>query len=136
MDVVIDRSLPSSPERVFDALASADELCEWWWPWEPTAEVDARPGGAYRLTAAHPRAGSLALGGVYREVTRPARLVYTWRWEGEGLETLVTISLAGEEGRTALSLRHAGFPDEAARDDHVRGWTDCLDRLEAHLGGG
>jgi uncharacterized protein YndB with AHSA1/START domain len=81
----------------------------------------------------------MVLTGVYREVVRPTRLAYTWQWEGEDRETEVTISLASASegaGRTNLHLRHAGFPTEAARDDHVRGWTDCLDRLEAHLNGG
>jgi hypothetical protein len=26
-----------------------------------------------------------------------------------------------------------GFADERARDDHVQGWTDCLDRLAGWL---
>ena len=43
------------------------------------------------------------------------------------------IDLADRGAETGLSLRHTGFPSESARDDHVRGWTDCLDRLEAHL---
>lgn len=136
VDVLIDRSLPASPERVFQALTSPDDLLVWWWPWQPTVEVDAHPGGRYRFTTVHPRAGAMAVGGVYREVAAPGRLEYTWRWEGDELETVVTISLAGRGDRTELSLCHAGWPTEAARDDHVRGWSDCLDRLEAHLGGG
>ena len=132
-DVRIDRSLPAPRDRVFDAFISGNTLVKWWWPWQPTAEVDPRPGGAYRLTTVHPRAGAMALDGAYREVVAPERLVYTWRWQGEERETLVTIELADRGRATLLSLRHAGFPSESARDDHVRGWTDCLDRLEAYL---
>lgn len=133
--VSIDRMLPAPRDRVYSALTSPEALLRWWWPWQPTAVVDPRPGGAYRLTTVHPHAGSMALYGVYREAIVPARLVYTWRWEGEAPErqTLVTIDLADRGVETELSLRHAGFPSESARDDHVRGWTDCLDRLEAHL---
>jgi len=133
--VRIERSLPASRERVFAALTTGDALLEWWWPWQPTADLDARPGGAYRLTTVHPHAGSMALQGVYREVVPPERLVYTWCWEGEEPrhETLVTIELASRGMETDLSLRHAGFPAESARDDHVRGWSDCLDRLAAYL---
>jgi uncharacterized protein YndB with AHSA1/START domain len=133
--VRLRRSLPASRERVFEALTSDGALLAWWWPWQPTAELDVRPGGAYRLTTVHPRAGSMALHGVYREVEPPGRLVYTWRWEGEEpeRETLVTIELSGGGAETDLSVRHTGFPTESARDDHVRGWSDCLDRLAVHL---
>lgn len=133
--VRIDRSLLASRERVFEALTSSHALLKWWWPWQPSAEVDARPGGAYRLTTVHPHAGSMGLHGVYHEVVPPERLVYTWCWDGEepGRATLVTIELASRGRETDLSLRHSGFPTESARDDHVRGWTDCLDRLAVHL---
>ena len=136
--VRIDRALPASRERVFEAMTSRDPLLEWWWPWQPTVRLDMRPGGAYRLTTVHPQAGFMALYGVYREIVSPKRIVYTWRWEGEppDLETLVTIELKGAREQTDLSLRHTGFPTESARDDHVKGWTDCLDRLERYLRSG
>ena len=94
----------------------------------------ARPGGAYRLTTVHPPAGTIALHGVYREVVPQERLAFTWWWEGEEpeRETLVTIELTSRGSETDLILRHVGFPTESARDDHVRGWTDCFDRLEVY----
>ena len=53
----------------------------------------------------------------------------TWRWEGEGLETTVTITFKPERGGTLVTITHEGFADDQTRDDHIQGWNDCLDRL-------
>jgi hypothetical protein len=38
-----------------------------------------------------------------------------------------------ELDRTDLHLTHEGFATAATRDDHVDGWSACLDRLPAWL---
>ena len=78
------------------------------------------------------------VGGTYRDVQRPDRLVYTWAWQGEsspmaGVETLVEIRLAERDGGTELTLRHSGFPAGAARDGHTQGWQSTLNRLVEHV---
>ena len=55
--LVIERTLKSSPERVFDAFTDPDQLTKWWWPTGfacPAAEVDLRVGGKYRLAMEWP----------------------------------------------------------------------------------
>jgi glutathione S-transferase len=76
----------------------------------------------------------LAVGGAYREVTRPERLVYTWAWQGEnspmaGIETLVEVDFLARDGGTELRLRHSGFPAAAASEAHAAGWRSTLNRL-------
>jgi glutathione S-transferase len=94
--------------------------------------AEGRPGASYDLVVA----------GRDEAVDAPSRLVFTWRWENadEGdaddagpVRTLVTIELSAVDGATVLTVTHSGFPDEASRDDHVKGWSDCLDRLPDHL---
>jgi uncharacterized protein YndB with AHSA1/START domain len=62
---------------------------------------------------------------------RPSRkLVYTWVWKSTPeRESLVTVELRAKDGGTELTLTHAGFVDEAARERHEHGWSGCLDRL-------
>ena len=49
--------------------------------------------------------------GVYREVVPNRRLVHTWRWEGNDVESLVTIELEPESaGATRLTLAGASRP--------------------------
>jgi uncharacterized protein YndB with AHSA1/START domain len=75
--------------------------------------------------------------GVYQEVVKPERLVFTYAFEDDaGLplhQTVVTLTFADEAGRTKLTLHQAIFENVPARDDHVRGWTEALERLAEHL---
>ena len=132
-ELVLQRDLDAPPERVWWALTDPAALTAWFWPprLEPTAEVDLAVGEGYRIDG--PGAG-IAVSGRYLELDPPHRLACTWSWDGEDAETLVTVELVPSgEGGTELALRHEGFADDATRDDHVQGWTDCLDRLPAWL---
>jgi uncharacterized protein YndB with AHSA1/START domain len=75
--------------------------------------------------------------GVYQEVVKPERLVFTYAFEndvGRPLhQTVVTISFADHGGRTKLTLHQAIFETVLARDDHVRGWTEALNHLAEYL---
>jgi uncharacterized protein YndB with AHSA1/START domain len=128
------RTFAAPPERVWQALTDAEALAAWFWPrrLDPTAEADPRVGGRYRI--AGPAAG-MAVAGEYLELEPPRRLACTWSWDGEDEVTRVTVELAPVEGGTGLELRHEGFADDAARDQHVQGWADCLDRLPGWLAG-
>jgi uncharacterized protein YndB with AHSA1/START domain len=135
-ELVLQRGLAAPPDRVWRALTDPAALAGWFWPsrLDPAAEVDLEVGGRYRI--AGPGAG-IAVAGEYVELAPPRRLACTWSWDGEDDETLVTVELAPSgEGGTELVLRHEGFADEATRDDHVQGWTDCLDRLPGWLASG
>jgi uncharacterized protein YndB with AHSA1/START domain len=128
----INRTLPYPIERVWRALTDPTALTGWFWPqrFEPTVEVDLRVGGRYRI--AGPAVG-LAVTGQYLVVEPPNRLSFTWRWDGEADESLVTVALTGADGATTLAIVHERFPDEGSRDEHAKGWNDCLDRLPTWL---
>jgi uncharacterized protein YndB with AHSA1/START domain len=75
--------------------------------------------------------------GIYQEVVRPERLVFTYAFEDDAgrplHQTTVTISFADEGGRTRLTLRQTLFESVTARDDHVLGWSEALEHLAEHL---
>jgi uncharacterized protein YndB with AHSA1/START domain len=135
----ITRAFRAPRERVFRAWTTPQALTKWWGPpgYEcPSAEVDLRPGGKYRLAMRKlPDGDVFYLSGVYREVRAPQRLIYTWSWEGqpEMGETLVTVEFLDRAGSTEVVLTHELFPTEKIRDDHNNGWSGCLDRLAASL---
>jgi hypothetical protein len=75
--------------------------------------------------------------GVYREVQRPVRLVFTWDWENPTNrvgETLVSVEfkVLGEK-RTEIVLTHEGFADSARMGRHEQGWTELLSLLEGFI---
>src|ERR1700704_5687127 len=132
--VRLRRTLGQPPARVWQALTDAAELEAWFWPPRllPKVRADARPDGEVRIEST-----AMAVSGRYQEAVAPRRLVFSWRWDGDTTQTLVTIELSAVDNgaATELALTHAGFPDLAARDDHITGWSDCLDRLPTHLTG-
>ena len=125
----IGRTLPAPAEQVWRALTDGTALTAWFWPprLHPRASVD--PTG-FELTG-----DGLAVRGRYLEQVAPHRLAFTWQWDGEDDQTVVTIDLSGVDGATELALRHDGFADDEARDAHITGWTECLDRLPPYLAG-
>jgi uncharacterized protein YndB with AHSA1/START domain len=131
--LTIERDYDAEPARVWSALTGGRELADWFWPPRLGAgvETDPRVGGSYRIAS---EAGGMAVGGVYRAVDAPQHLSYTWHWDGEDEETVVTVDLTPTPDGTHLRLFHAGFSDAQTRDEHAEGWQDCLERLPAHLG--
>jgi uncharacterized protein YndB with AHSA1/START domain len=136
-DLIISRSLPAPPAVVWQGFTSPAALAQWFWQQESfgtIAEADLRVGGQYRI--AGPRAG-IGVSGRYTVVQPGHRLGFSWQWDGEARESLVSIELeeTGAWGLgTDLVLTHQGLADDADRQNHARGWSDCLDRLSAWLG--
>lgn len=126
----ITRTLAAPPDRVWQAFTDPVALAGWFWPHlDNTVEIDLRPGGGYRIAGV---SAGIAVSGTYLEVAPPERLGFTWQWDGEDEQSRVSLALAATaDGGTTLSLVHDRLPDDAARDSHVQGWQDCLDRLPA-----
>ena len=138
--LVITRVFNAPRELVFKAWTNPDHARHWWGPSHHPAtyiEMDARPGGKWRACLESTENGSeLWHHGVFREVVAPERLSFTFVWEEEGergLETLVTITFADQDGKTLMTFRHEPFQSIAERDGHNGGWTSTFDRLVEHL---
>ena len=87
-----------------------------------------------------PDGRDLWLGGVYREIVEPERLVFTHACDDAdgkpGHEMLVTVTLADQCGKTKLTFRQAFFESVDSRDEHAGGWAACFDKLAVYLAGG
>ena len=134
----MSRRIRTTREKAFEAWTDPAQLRKWFAVAEgfttPIAEVDLKVGGRYRLGMKAPGDNPLlVVGGVYREIARPTRLVFTWRWESpdpDEPETLVTVDFHERDGITEVQLRHELFENAAQRDRHGEGWTGCFDQLE------
>ena len=132
----VSRVIHADPDTVFRAWTEPEQLKHWSCPEGMTvadAYVDLRVGGTYRIRMRGSEGQTHTAVGVYREIARPQRLVYTWEWEEEdhGVgETLVTVEFNDLDGSTDVVLSHELFPNAAAKASHEEGWTSCLNRLE------
>ena len=134
-DLELTRFIRAPREKVFDAFVMRDAMVAWMCPRGmriPEASVDPRVGGRYRLVMRARDGATFTVGGAYREIARPQRVVMTWQWEGEAMpkvETLIAFSFAEAEGGTRLHVHHTGFPDAGMRDSHTQGWSSTFNRL-------
>jgi uncharacterized protein YndB with AHSA1/START domain len=98
------------------------------------AETDLVPGGRYAVGFRTPDGEEHNVAGVYREIVKDKKLVFTWAWRSTPeRESLVTILIEPDGDASWLTLRHEQFFDTTARDNHEGGWNSSLDRLEAFV---
>jgi uncharacterized protein YndB with AHSA1/START domain len=87
-----------------------------------------------------PEGRDLWLGGVYREIVAPERLVFTHAWDSAdgkpGHETVATVTLVDQGGKTKMTFEQAFFESVEQRDGHQGGWSECFERLAQHLAQG
>jgi len=136
----ITRLLDAPRALVFTVWTKPEHVVRWLGPKgfsAPSCTMDLRPGGAWRACIRSPAGTERWMQGVYREITAPERLVFTFAWEDErgepGHQTLVTVTFAEQDGRTLFTLHQAPFESVESRDAHQGGWSECFDRLEESL---
>jgi uncharacterized protein YndB with AHSA1/START domain len=147
----IRRTFAAPRDKVFAAWAQCEQLEKWICKDVPShvvthLEQDIRTGGRYQMQVRDTIKGETYLGrGIYREVTPPEKIVFTWAWTKTdstsasaelhpgSSETLVTVEFFDRGGSTEIVLTHATFGDAKDRDEHDRGWNGCLDILTAIL---
>ena len=133
--LTLHRTIDAPVEAVYGAWTEPETLRRWMAPGNAQvvrAVAEVAVGGTFLVEMRGADGRRWLTRGLYREVVPHRRLVHTWRWEGSEIETLVTVEFEPESpGRTRLTLTHARFAEDEARDEHVRGWCGCLAKLEA-----
>jgi uncharacterized protein YndB with AHSA1/START domain len=134
----VRRVVPATPQRVFDAWTDPDQLLRWWGPSQVTctrAEVDARPGGAYRLDNQLPDGSVLVIRGEFLCCDPPRRLEYTWHVSPGAQERAerVTVEFNPHPAGTEVVVHHERIVDDHVARTHEQGWLGCFDGLVALL---
>ena len=139
-ELLITRILDAPRELVFKAWTEPKRVMRWMGSKGvvmTSCDIELRAGGSFRWNMRTPDGKPHVARGVYREIVKPERLVFTWAWEGGdgrlGHETLVTISLAEHGAKTKLTLHHAVFETAEACAAHAQGWTGSLDRMAEYV---
>lgn len=136
LSLTVRRTYQATPERIFRAFTDPVELCKWFCPEEltvPEVEVDPTVGGKLRVVMQAPDGARHIAHGVFRQVRRPEKLVFTWQWETgmEGFtgDTTITIDIRAVKDGAEVVLTHDGLPTESQRDNHAQGWQSALENL-------
>jgi uncharacterized protein YndB with AHSA1/START domain len=134
----LTRRYPVGPAKVWRAWTDPQALSAWFGPGAPDsvtqADMDVRVGGRYRIRFHGPDGEEHEVSGTYETVEPQRLLVFSWAWRSTPERvSRVAVSLRPVPEGTELELRHDRFFDAAARDNHGRGWTATLEKLDALL---
>lgn len=143
------RTIAARPERVYEALVSADALTAWLPPDGMTGRFerfDARPGGSYRLVLTYEDA-STARGKTtadsdvvearFVDLVPGVRVVQAVDFVSDdpadaGTMTM-TWQLTAVDGGTRVDIRADDVPAGISAEDHAAGLRSSLANLAAHL---
>jgi uncharacterized protein YndB with AHSA1/START domain len=133
-EIVMTRVFAAPRKLVFDAWTKPELLRRWLlgppgWTM-PVCEIDLRVGGAYRFEWLGQDGTTMGMGGVYREIVFPERIVNTQLFDQDwtGGETLGTLLLTELGGKTTLTNKVL-YSSREARDGALR--TRMAEGVEA-----
>jgi uncharacterized protein YndB with AHSA1/START domain len=140
-ELFITRVFQAPVALVFRIWEGSEHLMRWWGPKDFTCtsfELDFRPGGKWRACIESKRHGQSYSSGVFKEIEKDKRIVFTFSWEGgeagrPGVGTLVTVTFKEMDGNTIQTFHQTPFPNIQGRDNHVIGWSQLLDSEQAYV---
>lgn len=140
-EIVMTRVFDAPRRLVWEAWTNPKHIPHWMtgpagWTM-PVCELDLRPGGAWHFVWRGADGTDMEMNGVYKEITPPERLVATESWGGDWPETLNTLILTEENGKTTLTNRIL-YASQDARDAALKtgmesGVVESFDRLAEYF---
>jgi uncharacterized protein YndB with AHSA1/START domain len=142
-EIRLTRLFDAPVELLFEAMTKPEHVRRWWGILDDkhsvtVCEIDLRPGGTWRFVGRGPK-GDYGFHGVYREIARPGRVVFTEIFDPfPDVESVVTSLLTEENGKTRLTVT-ASYPSTEVRDmvmgtGMAGGASISYDRLEDLVG--
>ena len=109
-EIQMERTFDAPRALVFDAVTKPEHVTKWWGGGGgveqlAVCEIDLRVGGAYRYVIKKAGGQEYPFRGIYREIDRPVRLVYTQIYDVAPFnqsEAVVTTIFEEHNGRTTL----------------------------------
>jgi len=140
-EVLITRVVDAPRALIFEAWTSPKHLPHWMlgpkgWTL-PVCEIDLRPGGKQRFVWRRENGTEMEIRGEIREVSPPERFVATESWGKDWPETVNTLVLTEQDGKTTIALTML-YPSKEARDAAMKtgmkdGISESFDRLDAYV---
>jgi uncharacterized protein YndB with AHSA1/START domain len=139
-EVVLTRVFDAPRSLVFDALTKPELLKRWFGPrgWSlAICEIDLKVGGAWRSVLRGPGGKEMGMRGVYQEIVPPERFVSTESFDDYPGESLNTLVLVAQGGKTTLTVT-VQYVSQEIRDAGIKsgmehGAAECYDKLAEML---
>lgn len=142
-EVLIERDFDAPRQVVFDAFTKPELVRRWLLGPEgwtmPVCEIDLRVGGTYRYVWRKAGAKDMGMGGVFREVVAPQRIVATEKFDdawypGEAIDTTVFAEV-GNATHVSITVLYESKEarDTASRSGMEQGMAIGFNRLEELL---
>ncbi len=142
--VVISRVFDAPRDLVWRAWTDPNHLAQWFGPRGFTSsvpELDLCVGGALRIVMHGPDGNDYPMKGVFREVVKPERLVFSnIAIDKDGnhlLEGETSVTLSEQGGKTTLTMKShmVGLVPIAVQmlAGMEAGWTQSIEKLEELL---
>ncbi len=141
--VVLTRVFDAPRPVVFDAWTDSKQMSQWFGPrgYTSVCEVDAKPGGAIRVEMRAPDGTVHSSRGVFEDVRKPERLVFTMGVAGADgallFEVLNTVTFEEHAGKTKVTVDARVLKSSPGAEQFLRGmeegWKQTLDRLGEHV---
>jgi uncharacterized protein YndB with AHSA1/START domain len=143
-EFIITREFEAPRELVFRTWTDPKHLAHWWGPkgfTNPVCEWDARPGKRIYVVMRGPNGAEYPMGGEFREIVAPERIVFTSGAMDEKknllFEFLHTVTFVEQGGRTTLTIKSRVIKTTAGANKFIAGFeagmTQSLERLATHL---
>lgn len=138
-ELFLVRAFDAPIPLVFRMWEDLEHRARWWGPKGFTCkhlEQDFRTGGAWRACISSAAHGDSWHGGVFREIERDRRIVFTFMWDSGpagGVDTVVTVTFAEENGMTIQTFHQTPFSTAERRNSHVVGWSTLLDNQQTYV---
>ena len=126
--IVIERTLNASINKVWQAITDRGEMKNWYFDLEA---FKPEPGFEFQFYGGSEEKQYLHLCKV-TEVEQGKKLSYSWKYDGNPGESLVTFELFEEGDKTRIILTHEGlesFPSDMPdfkKENFVMGWTQII----------
>ena len=132
IDVTLDASLPF----IFAAFHEPEYLLEWFAPGDCSVTQimsDFKEGGRYRIKMMDPSGIEMSLTGEYVTILANEQLSFSWAWEDDMEESVMTsVDIhfeKTEENNVRIVLIQQGFVNKQECDQHNYAWMSCLEKL-------
>ena len=149
--ITVKRTFNLPLNTIWKAWTESESMKKWWGPKEytcPDCTIDFKVGGKFLASMQAADGKKIWSTGTYKEIIPLKKIINTdsfadsngnivpasyYQMQGEwGLELQITTEFKEVEGKTNLSLQHAGLPAEIA-DECMKGWQSSFDKLESNI---